>query len=1058
MDNDRDLRFAVLGPVRAFQDGTELPLGGPQQRAFLAALLAAGGRGLPMDRIVAALWGDDPPARAVGTVRTYASRLRRVLERDRSRPEVLLSDGDGYALLVPDEAVDARVFEAAVAEAGPAESPAVRRDLLDAALEMWAGVPLTGVPGPDADAWRTRLSRRRLDALLTRLDLDLSLGRHAAAVAELGPLAGEHPLDERVHALLMTALYRCGRQAEALAAYTEARRVLAAELGVRPGPELTGLHQRILRNDPSLGLGDSATRDDSAFDPDAPGSRNDPSLDLDGSAARDDPSSGLGGSVPRDEGDAGEASSVAEAGARAERPVLPRPAALPADLPDFTGRAALADELARALTVPPEERAAPPVVGLSGVGGVGKTALAVHVAHAVRHAYPDGQLYVDLQGVGDRPLEPCAVLAGFLRALGVPEESVPDGEAERAALLRSRLADRRVLMLLDNARDAAQLRPLLPGGRGCAVLVTARARQAGLPGARNMDLDVLDPVEAIELFAAIAGRERVAADRNMDLDVLDPVEAIELFAAIAGRERVAAERAAVVDVVGLCGLLPLAVRIVAARLAARPSWTVAALSARLADGRRRLAEMRIGPLAVEATFRLGHDQLDPARARAFRLLSLPDAGVLSAEAATAALGEDDVLEVEDVLESLVDLGLLDSPAPGRYRYHDLLRLFARQTAERLDAPAARTAVPVRLLTHLLTVQRAVTGLIRPGPFVSGVAPDAPRRAPAFESAARARAWTFGHLDTMLSVVRQVAREGTAPATAADLLFALDPLMEEGYRWCEVEPAARALADCGPGPYAEGRASYVLGRVAVHTSRLDDAGRAAGRAAELAHRVGDTALRVASHDLLAHVEFYRLRPREAAGHLERALVLGRELGDRAGEMERLASLAYTHVELDEPDRAIEWAEDARALARELGYGAGEAYALHTLGMALDRAGRLDEAVARYDDALAICWSQGLRARESYVLLRLAETQLRRDRPEEALATAGQSLAIGREIGEEFQVGRARVALGRAHAALGDTAAARACWTDALDVFTRLDVAEAAEARALLDALEASRRDS
>ncbi|MEV5575760.1 BTAD domain-containing putative transcriptional regulator [Spirillospora sp. NPDC052269] len=979
MDIDRDLRFAVLGPVRAFRDGAELPLGGPQQRAFVAALLAAEGRGLPMDRIVGALWGDGPPARAVGTVRTYASRLRQVLERDRSRPEILLSDGDGYALVVPDEAVDARAFETGVAKAGGAGSPAVRRDLLDAALRAFTGVPLAGVPGPDADAWRTRLAERRLDVLLVRLDLDLALGRHAAAVAELGLLAGENPLDERVHGLLMTALYRHGRQAEALAAFGEARRVLDAELGVRPGPELADLHQRILRNDPSLG------------------------------------------------GDDHEAAPLPapEPGPEPERSDLPKPAALPADLPDFTGRTALADQLARALTAPAEERTAPLVLGLCGVGGVGKTALAVHVAHAVRAAYPDGQLYVDLQGVSEHPLDPCVVLAGFLRALGVPKDGIPDGTADRSALLRSHLADRRVLILLDNARDAAQVRPLLPGERGCAVLITGRARLGGLPGARHVDLDVLDPVEAIELFGRIAGRDRVAA-----------------------------ERAAVVDVVGLCGLLPLAVRIIAARLAARPTWTVGTLAARLADGRRRLAELRIGSLAVEATFRLGYDQLNPAQARAFRLLALPDANGLSVEAAAAALGETDVLAVEDLLESLVDLGLLDSTAPGRYRYHDLLWLFARQTAGRLDDEDARAVVPVRLLTHLLTVQRVVTGLVRPGLFTSGIAETA--SAPGgFESAARARDWTFRNLDMMLPVIRQVAREGTAPATAADLLFALDPLIEEGYRWCEIESAARALADRGPGPYAEGRARYVLGRVTVHTSRLDEAEEAAGRAAELAGFVGDIALRVASHDLLAHVAFYRLRPREAAGHLERALTLGRELGDRAGEMERLASLAYTHVELDEPERAIDWAEAARDLARELGYGAGEAYALYTLGMALDRAGWLDEAVARYDDALAICWSQGLRARESYVLLRLAETQLRRDRPEEALATAGQSLTIGREIGEEFQVGRARVALGRAHAALGDTAAARASWNEALDVFTRLGVAEADEVRALLNGLRAHR---
>ncbi|MEU5880135.1 BTAD domain-containing putative transcriptional regulator [Spirillospora sp. NPDC047279] len=1014
------LRFAVLGPVRAWAGGAEAALGGPQQRALLAVLLLNGGRAVPIDHLVDTLWGNEPPARAVGTLRTYVSRLRLALERDRTRPEFLVSAGDGYALRVPAHHLDAAVFEDLAAQARDARERgdlARARELLGRALDRWDGATaLAGLPGPFAAAQRARLAERRLAVLEARIEADLAAGGHAEIVGELAVLTADHPLRESLRALQMLALYRCGRQAEALEVYAEARRLLAGELGIEPGAELRETHERVLRAEAEAEPAPSpAVAPPPVPAPPAP--------------------------VP---------------------PAPAPPAALPADLADFTGRAAAIERLTSLLTV--AERTAPAIAAVSGIGGVGKTALAVHVGHAVRASYPGGQLYVDLHGAGAHPAEPAAVLGEFLRALGVPGAAVPETEGERAALYRTRLAGARVLIVLDNARDAAQIRPLLPGSPGCAVLVTSRARPTGVPGLRLVDLDVPDPAEAAALFAAVAGPGRVAGEAR-----------------------------AVRRAVTLCGHLPLAVRIAAARLAARPGWTVAGLAARLEDERRRLPELRLGDLDVEATFRLGYDQLDAGQARAFRLLALPETGSFAPAAAAALLGVDR-WTADDLLETLVDLGLLDSPAAGRYRFHDLLWLFARQVSGEDDPAAERRAALTRLLGHLTLTQCRVLRAVRPGTLAhdAGDHDEDDPGGPGFATMAEARAWTAAELSGLLTVVRQVAEDPDGPlAAAADLLLAMDPLLEDGYRWAEVEPAARAVlaeATRRGDVRAEARARHAFGRLLTHTSRLDEAHDHAERVLVLCLETDDRVLLAAAHDLLAHIALYRRDPRRAVEHTELALALGRELGDRAGEIERTANLAYLRVDLGDAEGAAASAERGRALARETGYATGEAYALYVLGIALRELGRLDEAVARFDDALAICWSQGLRARESYVLLRIAETQLERGRPHEAVACAEKSLAIGRELGEEYQQGRALVALGHAlHArdsapdgarasmpdgvrasmpdgvrdsvpdGARDPAAdgARECWKAALELFAALGVGEADDVRALLDGVTTSR---
>ncbi|MBB1262323.1 AfsR/SARP family transcriptional regulator, partial [Streptomyces alkaliterrae] len=625
-DPGTGLRFAVLGPVRAWRGEEPLSTGSPQQKALLVALLLRGGHTATAQELVDALWGEEPPQQALAALRTYASRLRKVLGS-----QTLVTESGGYMIdtAAPNTSLD---LDEATRLAGEAEKFAASgdhgraRERYNDALALWDGEPLARVPGPYAEAQRARLEEWLLSLLEHRLDLDLQVGCHAEAVAELTALSAAYPLRERLRELLMLALYRSGRQAEALAVYADTRQLLAEELGVDPRPELAELQQRILRADESLNLTLDRLPAPATF-------------------------------------------------------VMPRQ--LPATVPDFTGRTTQVAELSEQLAT--SERSVMAVSAVAGIGGVGKTTLAIHVAHAAKDRFPDGQLYADLRGTSTSPTEPGAVLAAFLRALGIADDAVPDGVEERAALYRSMLSGRRVLTLLDNARDAAQVRPLLPGTEGCAALITARTRMVDLAGAHLVDLDVMSPEEAMTLFTKIVGAERVGAERE-----------------------------AAMDVVAACGFLPLAIRIAAARLASRRTWTVSVLARKLGDERRRLDELQAGDQAVRATFELGYGQLDAEQARAFRLLGLAEGPDISLHAAAALLGLD-ADDTEDLLESLVDTSLLESAAPGRYRFHDLVRLYARDCALRDEhPPSERESALSRLLDFYLATAREVYRLGRPG--------------------------------------------------------------------------------------------------------------------------------------------------------------------------------------------------------------------------------------------------------------------------------------------------------------------------------------------------------
>ncbi|WP_093784979.1 AfsR/SARP family transcriptional regulator [Actinacidiphila guanduensis] len=960
------LRFAVLGPVRAWRGEESIRTGAPQQRALLAALLLRGGRTATASELLDALWGETPPNTALAALRSYAFRLRKALG-----PDALVTDSGGYALKVEPDALDCAVVERLAAEAERVRptDPGQARKLLATALDLWHGEPLAGLPGPYAETQRNRLAEWHIGLIEARLELDLELGAHAEAVSELTALSAEHPLRERLRALLMLALYRSGRQAEALGVFADTRRLLADELGIDPGAELADLHQRILEADPDL------------------------------------------------------AAPVSAAPAAQE---IVRPAQLPATVSDFTGRAAVVRELGRQLAEASDrgtEGGVMSVSAVAGIGGVGKTTLAVHVAHAVRDAFPDGQLYVDLQGTDARPADPEAVLGGFLRALGVSNPAIPESLAERAALYRSILDGRRVLALLDNAHDAAQIRQLLPGTPGCAALVTSRVRMVDLEGAHLVDLDVMSPEEALQLFTRIVGDERVSGERQ-----------------------------AALDVVGACGFLPLAIRIAAARLAARRTWTVSVLARKLADQRRRLDELRAGDLAVKATFALGYGHLSPAQARAFRLLSLPDGPDISLEAAAAVLGLDPY-ETEELLEALVDISLIESAAPARYRFHDLLRLYARERAEQDETEAERCSALSRLLDFYLASAVGVYTWENPGDRVLDHLAPTTHPGLAFGSRDAALEWLFSEAQGLLAAVEQSAAGGCEGSArrAADLLFTAWDLMESGIHARQYEQAARALVEASyacSDTLVEGRSRLLVAQLLRMTGRFAEADEEARRAMVVGLAAEDPLTCSYAPNLRGIIAYKDRRYEECFQYHTSALQAFRSDGNKYGEGAALSNLSWAQLGMGNDEEAVNTGREVMAIYRELGAGFRLGNALYALSIPLTATGRLDEAFSCLTEALQVFRDARQQFWEGMTLFRLAEVHLAAERWRQSAAHVEQSLVILREVGGDWRTANALVVLGHALVGMHQPVRAVACWNDALGLFSGLGAPESQDVRLLL----------
>ncbi|MFE0457988.1 BTAD domain-containing putative transcriptional regulator [Kitasatospora sp. NPDC058965] len=966
------LRFQVLGPVQAWRDEQPLALGSPQQQAVLSALLLHRGHPVTTQELVDGLWGERPPQQAVAALRTYVSRLRAVIEpgrESRSPARLLISVQDGYALRIPDESLDIWRFDSLIAEATQhrqENQPEKAHQLLSSALALWGGQPLSGIPGPYAEAQRQNLLELHIAAREERAATALEIGLHAETVSELNHLTTEHPLRERLRELLMLALYRGGRQAEALSVYAGTRKLLIDELGVEPGAGLAAMHSRILSADPTLMDSFSESR------------------------------------IPNNE------SAV---------PAPPKPPAqLPADVSDFSGRTALITDL-RALLRRASGQAVV-VTSLAGIGGVGKTTLAVHVAHSVRAEFPDGQLYVDLRGVSATPADPAVVLGDFLFALGVTD--APESFEQRVAMYRSALADRRMLIMLDNARDVDQVTPLIPGVAGCAVLATSRSRLAGLPGASLFDVEELTPAEALQLFGAIAGRHRIEAEPE-----------------------------AAMAVVTSCGFLPLAVRIAAARLASRPRWSVADLARRLADQRRRLDELQLGNLAVETTLGLGYGQLSPDEARAFRLLALVDCPDLPLSAVAALLGTSED-RAEDLAEALVEANMLECFTPGRYRYHDLLRLFAQKQREKVADLADTQAALLRLLALLVSTVRSASRLLEPADQLIEPMQVLTHPGERLDGEDAARTWLRSELALILGTIEQsIDRTPELLRLAIDLLVNLNSLVEEPTHATRIRrtlTVADAAATEAGDVEALARVRFALAFFAYLTGEYQTAEQFFRDCLDL---IGTQTpgLRVAAGSALGTVLTSR-QPAAALPFLFEARDLAISLA-RMGNAARIqGNIARAQLTLDAWDDAVGSATAAVDMARRSGNIRCLADTLYQFGVVLRATGSPAEAATQLREAHQLYQDQQQRLWEGLSQARLAGCLLADGQLPDAVTAAAEALTIAQEMDAAYCQGLAHAALGEALLRLGEPDRGLADLRRAQEIFTRLGVPEAHAVRSLI----------
>lgn len=900
------MRIRLLGPIDVVLGGAVRPLAGLRRKAVLAVLALHVNEIVSTDRLIDAVWGDLAPATAVNTLQRHLSYLRRTLGVDAP----IVARPPGYVLRVEGEATDAERAERLIRHGTRSQTPAEGASSLRTALGLWRGRSLLDVAGLAwLDEQAERLEYLRLGAVRALADARLALGEHQQMITELEWLARQHPFDERIHEQLMLALYRTGRQSEALAAYQRLRRTLDADLGIEPGSGPRSLQAAILRQDPTL-------------EPPPP-----PLV--------------LAPSAP-------------------QAPPVAVPAQLPPGVPAFAGRQRELARLDRLIAGPGAAATAgqgrPPAVviaAVSGTPGVGKTALALHWAHQVAASFPDGQLYVNLGGFGPSGsiLEPAVAIRGFLDALEVPAQRIPADLAGRTALYRSVLAGKRMLVVLDNARDVEQVRPLLPGSPSCLVLVTSRNQ--------------LMPLVATEGAHPLA------------LDLLTRAQAIDLLAGRLGADRVSREPDAVDDIIVRCARLPLALAIIAAHAAIRPKLPLRRLAVELRDTAGALDVLRGGDAGtdVRAVFSWSLRTLSSRAAQMFRLLGLhpgPDIGVPAA-ASLAGLPEG---LARAALDELTAANLLTEHSASRYTFHDLLRANAAEQVNAVDSAEQRQVATHRMFDHYLRTGFAAAKLIKPAPGL-GEDPAPARPGVSTEEIIdldAAFAWFTAERAVLRAAVELASATGFG-THAWQLAWTLTTFLDRGGHWYDqiaVQQAALLAGQRVADRRAEAHARRGLGLAGTGLGRMAEARADYLRALELFTHLGDQAGQAATLQNLAWLDGAEGRHREALGHARRTLELFNATGDRAGQAAAFNGIGWYSAKLGEHHQALRYCRRALAIQQEIGDLYGQAHSLDSIAYAHHLLGDRDQAVGCYQLALDLFRAVGDRLGEATALDYLGDT--------------------------------------------------------------------------------------
>jgi DNA-binding SARP family transcriptional activator len=907
----------LLGPLELVVDRRPVDIGSPRQRVVLAMLALNANRVTTVDQLIDAVWDDAPPASARSQIQICVSALRKLMS-----PEFTITTRPpGYLLEIDRAGLDSELFTRKVAAAKQLADDgelSQAADALRAALALWRGPALAGVDSDVVQRDAARLQERKLLAEEERLRIELALGRHEQITGELQALIDDQPFRERPYAFLMLALYRAGRQTEALEVGRRVRATLIEEVGIEPGQELQDLERAILNRDPALLL---------------------PTPTMVAS-----PRATV---TPR----------------RTADPAIPR--LLPAGIADFTSREDTVAQIKQVLA--DGDDVALRIVAISGMGGVGKSSLAIRAAHELSDTFVDGHLYADLRPTGADE-DTAALLARFLRALGVAGSAIPDGLAERVEMYRSKVFGKRLLVVLDDVTSEPQIRPLLPGSPTCAVIVTSRTRLSELSGAHRVDLDLFDEEQSLRMLSRIVGSERIDAE---------PEHAREL--------------------VNFCGRLPLALRIAGARLASRPHWRVVSLTRRLRSEAHRLDELTHRGLVLRTNIGLTYRSLSRSAQQLFRRFALVQAPDFPGWAA-AALLDTDLFEAEDILETLVDAQMLDTVLyPGeqlpRYRFHDLIRVYAAEQLLAVESAQEREDALRRLLGAWLALAEQAHRMEYGGDFTV-LHGNAPRWNPPGEAEIIDNVVTWWETErrSLVAAIKQAAAAGL-DEVSWDLAHTAVTLFEtKGYfdDWRETTQLALELVERKGNDRGRAAMLYSLGTLHMSQQRLDEADACFTTALGLFDAVGDLHGRAMALRNMAYVDRMSGRLHRIRDKYTESLELMRSVGDRVGEAHVLCNLARMHLDDRDLDGARERLELALRISqqvrclrmeaqvlkqfstlygqtedfelarqmlhrvlrivRDVGDWIGEAHALYSLGLVRHGEGRLDLAETTLQHAL------------------------------------------------------------------------------------------------------------